>query len=128
MSEAGWVVWAKRKHVLIGGGGLLGAIAIAFLFFPSPKRSAVLDPKELACEHAALQDYVDTSQKTLGHLQVTDVLESTIARRRLEENYCLLIARCEVGDVSNNDRKLDFGLAFDTCLQEEENERRELSR
>jgi hypothetical protein len=46
-------------------------------------------------------------------------VEGVIARRRLEEKYCLEVARCLVGDPDGPHLQLPFEAEFSKCLREE---------
>jgi hypothetical protein len=72
---------------------------------------------EGACAIAAFRDY--TRQKIALSQRATPFLsvESLIAQRRLEEQFCQHLVQCDLGAVANDDVR--FGAEFSSCLQDE---------
>jgi hypothetical protein len=76
------------------------------------------------CASSALTDYVKAglalSQQegaALSALQPT--IEITIARRRLQEQFCLRFAGCVFPDRTSQSLSLQYSLAFESCLKDE---------
>jgi hypothetical protein len=46
-------------------------------------------------------------------------VDLTIARRRLQEQFCLQFARCNFPDTSNQSLTVQYSLAFNSCLRDE---------
>jgi len=74
-----------------------------------------------ACATAAFNEY---NKSNLGLLlqQGTAPLmsvETIIAKRRLQEQFCSRFARCLVGDPNNLSLALPYSAAFSSCLRDE---------
>jgi hypothetical protein len=71
-----------------------------------------------SCATAAVTDY---NKANLALMDQKDGLlmspESLIAQRRLEEQYCLRLTRCLLGDAPSN--VLAYRTEFSSCLQDE---------
>jgi hypothetical protein len=73
-----------------------------------------------ACGVAAATDYNKANlammQEGLQRGEPLMSVETTIAQRRLQEQYCLRFVRCVLGDDQTS---LRFRAAFDRCLEDE---------
>jgi hypothetical protein len=72
------------------------------------KDSLALSQREADAEVALLQQGA-----------VSDSVEITIARRRLEEQYCLRFARCLYPNPTVQPQAVELSTTFDTCLRDE---------
>jgi hypothetical protein len=88
----------------------------AILLCSGPSLAAPLSARQTACATAAFNDYNRSNLALLlaGPMSV----ESTIAQRRLQEQYCLRFAQCIIG-VANYQSPLPFAAEFSTCLCDE---------
>lgn len=78
--------------------------------------SSDLTQAQTACVLAAFQDY-NNANIALG---VKESVESIIAQRRLEEQYCLRYAACVTSDVPKNSLSgLAYAAEFSSCLSDE---------
>lgn len=82
------------------------------------------------CATSAFKDYVKAglvlSQQegaALSALQPT--IEITIARRRLQEQFCLRFAGCAFPDRTSQSLSLQYSLAFKSCVKDEVQEQYE---
>jgi non-ribosomal peptide synthetase component E (peptide arylation enzyme) len=69
------------------------------------------------CMILAFQDFNKANLALLREVPVMSV-ESALAQRRLEEQYCLRIVRCMLGD-STDQTTIRFKATFLSCLREE---------
>ena len=71
-----------------------------------------------ACATAAFADYnranVALMQANIPLMSV----ESIIAQRRLQEQYCLQFALCTIGDPANQSLRIPYSAAFSSCLRD----------
>jgi hypothetical protein len=74
---------------------------------------------EAACISAALTDYVKMNAALAIRSAPLMSVEATIAQRRLEEQYCLRVARCRVGGVAS---AYATAAVFSSCLDDEAKE------
>jgi hypothetical protein len=79
---------------------------------------AANDKTQTACAAAALTDY---TRATVALMQQSPIMsvEATIAKRRLEEQYCLRSTRCLMGEATDPATGMAFAAEFGTCLREE---------
>lgn len=84
---------------------------------------------EKSCTTAAFQDYITARQMLLTQTGMNLSVESTIAWRRLQEQFCLRWATCLAGPdqpwvpkVSPNLAKLALAAKFGSCLDDEAEE------
>jgi hypothetical protein len=77
-----------------------------------------------ACATAAFNDYIRQNLALLQSPgdQPLKSVATTIAQRRLQEQFCLKFAACIVGDPSNTSHDLPFRAAFSSCLRDEAKE------
>jgi hypothetical protein len=68
---------------------------------------------QTACAMTAFNDYNKANLALMAQ-------STTVAQRRLQEQYCLRVARCRVGDpTANRSLALPYAAAFSSCLREE---------
>ena len=77
--------------------------------------------EDAACLTVAVNNY--TKANTALMLRSTPIMsvEAIVAQRRLQEQYCLRVARCRVGD-STKGMAIPFAAAFSSCLDNEAKE------
>jgi hypothetical protein len=71
-------------------------------------------------------DYVKANTALLTSVPLVMTVEATVAQRRLQEQYCLRAAFCEVAGGTLEDRTMRVALSFNKCLEEEAKEKYEL--
>jgi hypothetical protein len=76
------------------------------------------------CAEAAFKKYIQAglalSEKELAALAaLRPTMQLTIARRRLQEDFCAEFTSCVMTDVPPEAAALRRSLAFDTCLRDE---------
>jgi hypothetical protein len=79
---------------------------------------------QTTCLAAALSDYVKTNTALLASAGANFTVETRLSQRRLEEQYCVGVARCRVGDSPA--MRLPLAAVFSSCLDEEAKERSKL--
>jgi hypothetical protein len=97
------------------------AIGLIAPFIALPDRAAIAadDKVQTACAVAAFTEYNRANVALMQQGVPVMSVESTIAQRRLEEQYCLRAARCIVGDPTNSALAIPFAVAFSKCLRDE---------
>jgi hypothetical protein len=94
-------------------------VVVAALFALNLGTSVAQESAQTGCLTAAFNDY---NKANLAIKQRTPPLpiEAIVAQRRLQEQYCLRVARCRVGEPAT-DRSLasSYAAAFSSCLAEE---------
>jgi hypothetical protein len=88
----------KKVIVILGVVFLSGGVANA-------------DDAKIVCGTAALNDYIRAGL-SLNSLSV----ETLIAKRRLEEQFCLRFAQCALGGVQG---QMPLAAEFSKCLEDE---------
>jgi hypothetical protein len=53
-------------------------------------------------------------------------MEMTIAQRRLQEQYCLRVAHCELATMTSQEGTVVLDVEFSKCLEEEAKEKYDL--
>jgi hypothetical protein len=101
---------------------LLWALSIAA---PRPGQA-----DERTSKGCGLAIFTDFNKQNLELLQSPGAypiksVETVLAQRRLQEQYCLKLARCAVGDPNDKSLDLTFRSAFSTCLSEQAKETNE---
>jgi hypothetical protein len=75
---------------------------------------------QTACAMTAFNDYNKANLALMAQSTPLMSVEATVAQRRLQEQYCLRVARCRVGDpTANRSLALPYAAAFSSCLREE---------
>ena len=93
-------------------------MAIALLALATPARAesdSKKDRAEDACTAAAMSDYVKANNALVQQTATVMSVETTIAQRRLQEEYCLRFVRCSLDDPHS----ATFRVQFDSCLKDE---------
>ena len=72
-----------------------------------------------SCAAAALVDYNKQNLAILQQGSPIMTVQAQIAQRRLQEQFCLRVAQCRVGDPSNQALGIAHAAAFSACLREE---------
>jgi hypothetical protein len=93
------------------------ALVVATILSAGPCLAAPLTAQQTACATAALYDYTRSNLALLSAAPLMSV-ESTIAQRRLQEQYCLRFAQCVIGGA-NYQSPLVYAVEFSTCLRDE---------
>jgi hypothetical protein len=72
-----------------------------------------------ACATEALNEYTKRNLALSSHAVPVKSVEATIAQRRLQEQFCLELSRCLVGEPSNRSLTVPYAIAFSSCLRDE---------
>jgi hypothetical protein len=111
--------FSKKAINLLVIVGVFAAIAILKTESLPTVQNAAQDTTPKACIAAAFKDYNKANLALLtGRIPLMSV-ESTISQRRLQEQYCLRLARCVIGDLDNPSLNLPYLAEFSSCLREE---------
>ena len=95
---------------------VLIAIAIPILASPAMAESdSKKERTEDACATAAMSDYLKANNALVQQTATVMSVETTIAQRRLQEEYCLRFVRCSLDDPNS----AIFRVQFDSCLKDE---------
>jgi hypothetical protein len=109
----------------------LVVVAAVVLFKMLPDKAPLVPAKKNPqndCAYNAMAQYTsdslalsnkDVELLTQPNASAGLSIESTIARRRLEEQFCLKFAACLLPDPSASLHDLQFASAFDDCLRDE---------
>jgi hypothetical protein len=115
----------KRWYAPLGAVGLIAIVAVALVHTPR-KKAAVASPQERASSQCAvsvtsdfLRAKIAVSQAELQTSFPVRTIESIMALRRLEEDYCLKLAKCEILGETDQLIAIRLPLAFDSCLGDE---------
>jgi hypothetical protein len=111
-------------------GAVLGACAVLAFYHAAPAQKPNADPstpKATAgndCATRAYQDYLKDQLALGGDLSKPDVtkllsIETTLARRRLQERFCLQFANCLADSSQQGDATSLRDTAFSSCLRDE---------
>jgi len=120
----GKVMANKRVLGLLVGAAVLAVIAVSLFYPPQKKKANPPTPQRAAqneCATRAFQDYLkDKTALWQPTVDVTKLLsvENTLAKRRLEERYCLQVAAC-IADPSKQGAEALQGAVFHSCLRDE---------
>jgi hypothetical protein len=79
-----------------------------------------------ACEIAAFTDYNRANLTLLTKHELIMTVETTISQRRLQEQYCLRVAHCQIADLPLQKTTMALDTAFSVCLRDEVMEKFEL--
>jgi hypothetical protein len=93
-------------------------IAIALSILAAPAMAESDSKKERAddaCVTAAMSDYLKANNALVQQTATVMSVETTIAQRRLQEEYCLRFVRCSLDDPNS----AIFRVQFDSCLKDE---------
>ena len=94
---------------------MLMAIALSILAAPAMAQSdSKKERAEDACVTATMSDYRKANNALVQTGTVMSV-ETTIAQRRLQEEYCLRFVRCSLDDPNS----VIFRVQFNSCLKDE---------
>ena len=80
-----------------------------------------------ACLVAALNDYNQANLALLTKSEPLMTVETTIAQRRLQEQYCLRVAQCRLASMPPQQTTWALDSAFSHCLCDEALEKYELA-
>jgi hypothetical protein len=80
-----------------------------------------------ACLVAALNDYNQANLALLTKSELLMTVETTIAQRRLQEQYCLRVAQCQLASMPPQQTTVALDAAFSDCLRDEAMEKYELA-
>jgi hypothetical protein len=76
------------------------------------------------CTVAAFKDYNASNLALLATNPMP--VETTIAQRRLQEQYCLRVAHCELASMPSQESTVVLDVEFSKCLEEEAKEKYDL--
>jgi hypothetical protein len=92
------------RRYLFFGAIIILAVVIGISLIPTPKHKRTSTAKESAQNECGVRAYTKYLQNKLALLQVDNSnplsvlsVERTIAKRRLEEQFCLEFVRCVLG-------------------------------
>jgi hypothetical protein len=91
-------------------------VALAALFCVGSISPANAQGAKKECALAAMTDY-NRESFALSQKDLLGSVETTISQRRLQERYCLRLARCLTDDTSL--KSLLFVSEFTSCLRDE---------
>ena len=95
---------------------MLMAIALSILAAPAMTESNSKNERaEDACVTATMSDYRKANNALVQQTGTVMSVETTIAQRRLQEEYCLRFVRCSLDDPNS----AIFRVQFDSCLKDE---------
>ncbi len=95
---------------------MLMAIALSILAAPAMAESDSKNERaEDACVTATMSDYRKANNALVQQTGTVMSVETTIAQRRLQEEYCLRFVRCGLDDPNS----AIFRVQFDSCLKDE---------
>ncbi|WGJ15025.1 hypothetical protein QEV83_01570 [Methylocapsa sp. D3K7] len=80
-----------------------------------------------ACMVAALIDYNQANLALLTKSDLPKTVEATIAQRRLQEQYCLRFAQCQLASLPPQQTTMALDGAFSDCLRDEAMEKYQLA-
>ncbi len=107
---------------------LLGLLCLASSAVPTRAIAATADTPQARkeCSVAAMITYNKATLELLQQQQETKLfyptIEMMVARRRLQEQFCLQFVQCNFPDVSNQTLAVEYSIAFDNCLRDEARE------
>jgi hypothetical protein len=113
----------KQWSLILAGVLFVGLVIVAVQSIPAQKPSPVTEnTPQIECAINAKVQYVNAQIALMP--QSVDVanrlsVSSTIARRRLQENYCLQHALCLLPDPTVQLYALQLAAVFDNCLRDE---------
>jgi hypothetical protein len=84
--------------------------------------------EEQECAIAAFADYNNANLDLLTKDDLLPSVETLIAQRRLQEEYCLRSSKCSMGHIPEQGRDLVLRTKFASCLEEEALEKYEAIR
>src|ERR1035441_5959084 len=89
--------------------------------------SAWAADQDNTCMVAALNDYNKANLALLTKSDLLMTVETTIAQRRLQEQYCLRVAQCQLASLPPQHTTMALDAAFSTGLRDEAMEKYELA-
>jgi len=116
----------KRLWGFLIAGALIAAIGVPVahkvIEHARPSRPTARERAENQCATAAFSDY---NKATLSLFQAQGTaplpsVEQIIAKRRLQEHYCLQFAKCMLMPNANTHLvAMEYSTLFDSCLRDE---------
>ena len=103
-----------RTGLIVGLGLALAYWAAAMAQQPDRSKPA---RAEFACLTSAREDFQNGKLALLKD-SVKKTIETLVSERRLEEQYCLRIARCVVRTEAGPGAELQAPIEFSNCLEE----------
>jgi hypothetical protein len=105
---------------------LLGLLGLVNNVIPIRATAAPADatqPAQKECAVAAFSTYnkalIALLQQDASMPPLHSTVELTIARRRLQEQFCLQFARCNFSDTTNKFFAVEYSKAFNSCVRDE---------
>jgi hypothetical protein len=102
------------------------AVVLVLIFETVPARKPAQPPtaRQIAQSECATRAYQAYLKDQLSLSKPKDVakllsVENAIAKRRLQERFCLEFTQCVVTDRTSQSYALQQGSAFDSCLRDE---------
>jgi hypothetical protein len=81
--------------------------------------SVAQDKQKNSCAEAAFREFIAQKVARSENAASPNSIESEIAERRLEEQFCLRFARCLVGEATSQLLNLQLATMFSACLRDE---------
>jgi hypothetical protein len=116
---------------------IVAAIAVTFIggFYlkASPSKEAPSNELETLAQKCAGSAFMNYERlKALLSIKENEVMllkaptvDLQISQRRLEEDYCLQVARCQLPELPIQARNMAYSAIFSSCLDDEEKRKRE---
>lgn len=101
-------------------------VASAVIFAALSASASAKDSRAEECGAAVMREYNETNLALLGRSNPIMTVETTIEQRRLQEQYCLRLARCKLMSMSQQETTTVLPALFSRCLREEVMEQYEL--
>lgn len=79
------------------------------------------------CLTGAFEEYNRANLALLAKSEMLMTVETVIAQRRLQEQYCLKAARCELANLPPQQTTIALDAIFSRCLRDEAIEKYELA-
>jgi hypothetical protein len=101
-------------------------VASVVIFATLSANANATDKRDEECGVAVMRDYNEANLALLGKSNPIMSVETTIEQRRLQEQYCLHLARCKLMSTSQQETTTILPTLFSRCLREEAMEQYEL--
>ncbi|MBG0797093.1 hypothetical protein IYX23_05255 [Methylocystis sp. L43] len=101
-------------------------VASVVIFAALSANASAKDNRAEECGVAVMKDYNEANLALLGKSNSLMTVEITIEQRRLQEQYCLRVARCRLMSMSLQESTTVLPALFSRCLREEAMEKYEL--
>jgi hypothetical protein len=112
---------ANKRTLGVSVGAAVVAVVAVLLFHPALKKEETKPPTpqqaaQNECAMKASQEYLKEQQAVTLDPEKLLSVETTLAKRRLQERFCLQLAEC---DLSEQAPAMTKGVHFSSCLKDE---------